>query len=163
MEDGIRTEGPETPDLSYTLDMPNEKKKPRVTYPGVKGPAFSLAAQGTLGDIYYSHHNGNTYAYSQPQRQEIIPSERQKEIRAKFVKAQDYWQGFEPRIHFIFQYLADNKPIYTHKDCKRALPEPRTMWTRIAMWEMPDEIFWAGIAPASAWLIAKFIWVLLIA
>jgi len=143
--------------------MPNEKKKRRVIYPGVKGPLFSLAAQGSVGGIYYSHHHGKTYAYKTAERAPYTMTPKQQTIVAKFVKAQEYWQGFEPRIRYIFEYLADNKPIYTQKDCKRALPEPRTMWTRIAMWEMPDEIFWAGMIPAAAWLLAYYGWVLLIA
>jgi len=141
--------------------MPDEKKKPRVVYPGVKGPAFSLAAQGTLGEIYYSNHNGNTYAYSQPKRQGFMPSEKQEEVQAKLKRAQEYWQGFEPRIRFVFEYLADNKPIYTTKDCKRPWPEPRSMWTRIAMAEVPNEIFWSGLAATVAWVILHYGWTLL--
>jgi len=142
--------------------MPNDKKKRRVIYPGVRGPAFSLAAQGSVGGIYYSHHHGNTYAYKTGERAPYTMTEKQETIVAKFVKAQEYWQGFEPRIRFIFEYLADNKPIYTTKDCKRPLPEPRTMWTRIAMAEIPDEIYWAGLAAVLLWIVAKYGWILLL-
>jgi len=127
----------------------------------VRGPAFSIAAQGSVGGIYYSHHHGNTYAYKTGEKAPAIPTEKQQIIIAKFVKAQEYWQGFDPRIRFIFKYLADNKPIYINKDCKRARPEPRNMWTRIAFTEVPDAVFWTSLAAVVAYVIAQYGWVLL--
>ena len=129
--------------------------------PKVKSPIFSFAAQGSLGDIHYSHHDGKTFAYRTGQRPWDPGSPKQQAIRADFVRSELYWQGFEPQIRRIFSYLKDNKRVEFIKDCKRARMTPKNMWQSIYFAEVPMEIHGAALAVVVAYIILKYGWVIL--